>query len=115
MDGMFTHISMPLEAYDELHNVFAMPLPLPKPPSATGIVDLHYMPFDDAILHPFTDEHQASLQNRRRVNNSVIGGVALGNRETRSAPKSDQNKLTQGRSVRGVATCKDCMKPRCIY
>jgi len=99
---------MPLEAYDELHNVFAMPLPLPKPLSATGIVDLYYMPFEDAILHPFTDEHQPSLQNRRRVNNSTIGGVALAYRETRSAAKSDQNKLTQGRLVRGAVTCKDC-------
>jgi len=94
---------------------FVMPLPLPKPPSATGIVDLHYMPFEDEILHPFTVEHQSSLHYRRRVNNSAIGSVAHGNRETMYAPKSDQNKLAQGRLVRGDFTCKDYLKPRCIY
>ena len=101
------------EAYDELHNVFAMSLPLPKPPSATEIVDLHFMPIEDAIIHPFIDEHQSSLRNRRRVNNSVIGGVALGNHEARSAPKSDQNKFTQGSLE--LLHAMICMKPRCTY
>jgi hypothetical protein len=111
---MFTPIIMPLEVYDELNNVFIMPLHFPKPPSATRIVDLYYMPFEDAILHPFIDEHQPSLQNRRRVNNSHIGGVVLGNREKRS-PELDPNKLTQGKLVHGVVTCKNCMTPKVLY
>ena len=61
-------------------------------------------------------EHQPSLQNRRSVNNNntIIGGVALGEREER-APESEANKLTQSKLVRGVVPCKDRMKPRCLY
>jgi len=51
---------MPLEAYAELHNNLAMPLPIPKTlssPAGTH-VDLHYMSFEEAVTHPlFPDEH----------------------------------------------------------
>jgi hypothetical protein len=74
--------------------------------------DLHYMSFEEAITQAFTDEHQASLRNRRRDNN-VVGEVTIGARESRSI-ESDQNKITQGKNIRGVVTCKECMKPRCL-
>jgi hypothetical protein len=56
------------------------------------------MSFEEALEHPFTDEHQPSLQSRSHSNNNntIIGGVALREREAR-AP---QSKL-----VRGVVTC----------
>ena len=116
LSGMFSPLIMPLAAYEELHNKFAMPLPLPLPSSVAGNTDLHYMSFEEAVLHPYSDMHQPSLQNRRRNDNLAIGGVALGDREPRSAPENEQNnKLAQARFIRGVVHCKDCMKPRCLY
>jgi hypothetical protein len=76
--------------------------------------DIHYMSLEEAVKHPFSDEHQPSLQNRRRGNNGAVGDVALGNRELRSS-ELEQNQLTQGKFVRRVVTCRDCMKPRCLY
>ena len=109
-EGMFSPIIMPVEAYTELHEKYAMPLPIPKPSNIAGKSDLHYMSFEEAVAQPFTDKHQPSLQKRRRNNNSV-GEVTIGARESRSI-ESDQNKITQGRYIRGVVSCKDCTKPR---
>ena len=94
-----------------------MPLPLPKPPSAAGINDLHYMSFEEAVTHPFTDKQQSSLQNRKRSKNlTVAANVAIGDRETRgSNVESEKNMLTQGKFIRGLVSCKDCMKPRYLY
>jgi hypothetical protein len=77
---------MSLAAYEELHTKFAMPLPLPKPPSAARINHLHYMSFEEAVTHPFTDKHQSFLRNRKRSENStVVADVAIGDRETRGS------------------------------
>ena len=100
--------------YEELHGIFAMPLLITKPPSTAEISDLHYMSFEEAVMHPFTDEHQPSLQNIRRTNMVFVGDVAIGDRDTRSS-ESEANKLTQSKCILGVVSCKDCMKPRCIY
>ena len=44
------------------------------------------------------------------------GGVTIGGREMRTATESDNlNKITKGKYIHGVVSCKDCMKPRCIY
>ncbi len=86
---------MPVETYTELHEKYAMPLPIPKPTSTAVKTDIHYMSFEEAIAHPFTDEHKPSLQNRRR-NNDIVGEVTIGARESRSID-SDQNKITQGK------------------
>ena len=111
--GMFSCLVMPHDAYVELVNNFAMPLPIPMPQDVAGS-DLHYMSFEEAVKHPFSDEHQPSLQSRRRDNNVVVGDVVLGSRESRSS-ETEQSQLTQGKFVRGVVTCRDCMKPRCLY
>ena len=29
--------------------------------------------------------------------------------------EAETNKVTQGKFIRGVVKCKDCMKPRCLY
>jgi hypothetical protein len=93
-----------------------MPLPIPKPTSVAGIPDPHYMTFDEAVKHPFTDEHQPSLQNRMRKNNTAVDGdVSLGERETRTSSEAETNKVTQGKFIRGIDSCKDGMKPRCLY
>ncbi len=99
---MLSCLIMPHGAYVDLVNNFATPLPVPKPQ------DIHYMSLEEAVNHPFSDEHQPSLQNRRRGNNGDAGDVALGNRELRSS-NLEQNQLTQGKFVRGVVTCRDCM------
>jgi hypothetical protein len=52
---------MHVEAYDELVNNFPMSLPVPKPPVPEH-TEMHYMLFEEAVLHPFTDDHQPSLQ-----------------------------------------------------
>ena len=87
---MFSPIIMPVEAYKELHEKYAMPLPIPKPQvqatNTSTVVeksDLHYMSFKEAVTKPFTDEHQPSLQKKRR-NNNIVGEVAIGARESRS-------------------------------
>ena len=86
-----------------------MPLPIPKlqvqakNTSTDEKSDLHYISFEEAITKPFTDEHQPSLQNRRR-NNNIVGEV--------KSLESNQNKNTQGKFTRGVVSYKDCMKPR---
>jgi len=54
---MFSPIIMLVEAYTELHEKYAMPLPIPKPTSTAVKTDLHYMSFEEATAHPFTDEH----------------------------------------------------------
>ena len=81
---MFASMIMPLEAYAELHTNLAMPVPITKTSSsAAGThVDLHYMSFEEAVPHPFTDEHRPSIQSRRhnKKYNTVIGGVALDER-----------------------------------
>ena len=119
-EGMFSPIIMPAEAYKELHEKYAMPLPIPKPQvqatNTSTVVeksDLHYMSFEEAVTKPFTDEHQPSLQKKRR-NNNIVGEVAIGARESRSL-ESDQNKIIQGKFIRGLVSYKDCMKPRCLY
>jgi hypothetical protein len=113
---MFQPIIMPVEAYKESHENFAMPLPIPKPSSIAGKPDLHYMSFEEAVELPFSNEYQPSLQNRRRNTHVVNGEVAIGGREMRTPTESDQlNKITQGKYIRGVVACKDCTKPRCIY
>ena len=82
----------PLAAYEEFHGNFAMPLPIPKPPNAE-ISDLHYITFEEAVMHPFGNAHQPSLENRTRTNLEVIGDVAIGDRGIRSS-ESGANKLT---------------------
>ena len=80
------HVSpliMPPEAYLELTNKLSMPLPIPKPQDVPGS-DLHYMFFEEAVAHPFSEEHHPSFQNRRRES-AVVGDVALGTRETRAS------------------------------
>ena len=89
--GMFSCLVMPHDAYVELVNNFAMPLPIPMPQDVAGS-DLHYMSFEEAVKHPFSDEHQPSLQNRRRTNNKAMGGVAVHGRESNMSSESEQNK-----------------------
>ena len=74
---------MPIDAYEELHKNCAMSLLIPKPQSVAGIPNLHNMNFEEAVRHPLMDEHQPSLQNRRRNNNSTVvyGDVSLGERD----------------------------------
>jgi hypothetical protein len=116
MSQMFAPMIMPLAAYKELHKNFAMPLPIPKSASANGIPDPHYMTFDEAVKQPFRDEHQPSLQNRRRNNSTVVDGdVSLGERETRTSSEAETNKVTQGKFIRGLVLCKDYMKSCYLY
>jgi hypothetical protein len=94
-----------------------MPLPIPKLESDAGIHDLRYITCEEVVRHPLTDEHQSSLQNRRRNHNNTVvdGGVSLGEREIRSSSEAETHKVTQGKFIRGLVSCKDCMKPRCLY
>jgi hypothetical protein len=87
---------MPIDAYAEFHKNFPMPLPIPKPVIDAGIPDLHYMNFEEPVRHPLTDEHQPSLQNRRRTNNNTVvdGGVSLGEREIISRSEEETHKVT---------------------
>ncbi len=50
-------IIMPDDAHKELHENFAMPLPIPKPSSIEGKDDLFYMSLEEAVKQPFTDKH----------------------------------------------------------
>jgi hypothetical protein len=63
--GMFSPLIMPPEAYLELTSKFSMPLPISKPQDVPGS-NLHYTSFEEAVAHPFSEEHQPSFQNRRR-------------------------------------------------
>ena len=71
-----------------------MPLSIPKLTSIVGKSDLYCMSFEEAVTHPFTDEHQLSLRNRRR-NNNIVAEVSIGARESKSI-ESDQNKSRKG-------------------
>jgi len=105
---------MPLEAYEELVNNFAMPLPIPNPPIPRH-TDLHYVSYEEAALLPFTDDHQPSLQSRRQEWALAPGGeVSLGDRELRG-DASKHHKLMQTKFLRGLVKCKDCMIPRYMY
>jgi hypothetical protein len=116
MSQMCAPTIIPLAAYDELHNNFAMPLPIPKPASVARMPGPHYMSFDEAVKRSFTYEHRPSLQNRRRNNNTVVdGGVSLGEREIKASSEAETNKVTQGKFIRGVVSCKTCMGTRCLY
>ena len=92
--GMFSHIIMPLQAYEELrHNKYAMPLPVySEARKHRGGVDPHYVSFEEAVTHPFTDEHQpSSLQNRRRnINSNVAGDVTRSYRNRTSTSSHKQ-------------------------
>ena len=87
---------MPVEVYTELHEKYAMPLSIPKTRSTAEKSYVHYMSFEEAVTQPFTDEHQPSLQSKRRNNNNVGKVSIFGARERRSI-ESDQNKITQGK------------------
>ena len=80
-EGLFSPLRMPLDAYME---IYALPLPIPKPPPATGLPgDLHYTSLADAMKMPFTVKHQPSLELRsaRSRNATVVDGVAIAGRE----------------------------------
>ena len=110
LSRMLSPLIMPLAAFEELHNTFAIPLPLPLQTSVAGNTDLYYISFEEAVLQPFSDVHQPSLQNRRRNDNLAIGDVTLGNREPRSLESEQHNKLAQRRLVRGEVNCKYCIE-----
>ncbi len=57
---MLSPIIMHVEAYKELLETFAMPLPIPKPSSIVGKPGLQYMSFEEDVKLPFTDEYQPS-------------------------------------------------------
>jgi hypothetical protein len=89
---------MPLDAYEKLHNNFAIPLPIPKLKSFVGILDPHYVTFDKAVKHPFKNEHQPSLQNRRRYNNTEFDGVVfLGEQQITTSSEAETKKLRKAR------------------
>jgi len=74
------------------------------------------MTFDEAAKHPFTYEHRPFPQNRKRNNYTVVDGdVYLGEREIKTNSEAETNKVTQGKFIRGIISCKDCMKLRCLY
>jgi hypothetical protein len=114
-EGILSSIIMPDETYKKLHETFIMPLPIPKPSHIEGKHDLQYMSLEEAVKQPFTDKRQPSLINRRQNNNVATGEVFMDGRESRSTESNNQNKITQGKYVRGLVSCKDCMKPRCLY
>jgi len=58
------------------------------------------MSFEEAVMQPFCDEHQPSLQIRRREEN-LSGDVALGSRD-KKATEAEQNKFTQSKFIWGV-------------
>ena len=89
---MFTPLIMPHEAYRKLVNDFTMPLPIPKPADANGHTDMHYISFEEAVLQPFSDEHQPSLHYRRQERGHDTGDVALGLRESRTNA-TEQHKM----------------------
>jgi hypothetical protein len=105
---------MPLEAYKEISA-----LSLPIPPPTTGPPGyLHYITLEEAMLMPFTAEHQPSLANRsaRSRNTTVVDGVAIVGREKLTpADASHANKTSRGNHVRGVVACKEYVKPRCLF
>jgi len=69
-EGLFSPLIMPLDAYKEIS---ALPLPIPKPPPATGLPgDLHYTSLADAMNMPFTAKHQPSLEVRARSRHGAI-------------------------------------------
>ena len=113
---MFSAIIMPDDAYKELRENFAMPLPIPKPSSIEGRHNLHYTSLEEDVKPPFTDKQQPSLIiNRRRINNVINREVSIGERESRSTESDTQNTITQGKHSSGVVSSKYCMKPRCLY
>ena len=58
-----------------------------------NVADLFYMSFEEAALQLVSDEHQSSLQIRRKVNNLIVGDVTFGDREVMSSA-SNANKVT---------------------
>jgi hypothetical protein len=81
--GMFSPIIMTVQAYTQLHEKYAMPLPIPKPTSTAEKFDIHYVSFEEAVTQPFTDDHQPTLQSMRRSNN-IAREVTIGARESKS-------------------------------
>ncbi len=73
------------------------------------------MSLEEAANEPFADKHQPSLINRRRINNVINGKVSTCERESMSTESDTNNKITLGKYIRGVASCKDCTKLRCLY
>ena len=89
---MFSPLIMPPDAYLEMVNNYAMPLPIPKPQDVPRS-DLRYMSFEEAMLQPISDEYQPSLQNRRRDNNLIVGYAIVVNREPSSFESEQSKKL----------------------
>jgi hypothetical protein len=71
-----------------------MPISISKPTSTAEKPDLHYISFDEAVTQFFTNEHQPSLQSKRR-NKNIVGEVTIGARESMST-ELDQIKLRKG-------------------
>eukprot|EP00951_Prasinocladus_malaysianus_P003315 scaffold23523_cov31-Prasinocladus_malaysianus.AAC.3 len=63
--------------YGVLHTYYKMPLPTPQPLPLDGEIELHYLPFKEAVKHPFTSEHQPSLRVRWRAEKKSKSGLTI--------------------------------------
>ena len=51
-----------------------MPLPMPKLTSTVEKSDFQYMSFEEAVTHPFTDEHQPSILTKPEAEQQYRSG-----------------------------------------
>ena len=118
--GVWRPLLMPVAAYQELSQRYALPLPVPKPQPTTGPVsELHYMSLMEALDQPFTDEYQPSKTRTAGAPDQDAGGqrlvsingVAVQTREANVTSGLIPSNVLQATKVRSIVTCKDCMKP----
>ena len=88
--------------------------PTPAPSREPGEGDLHYLPYLEAIKHPYTNSHQPSLQQGWSEKKAKCGLPIT------SGPKDSATSMAWGLTVRAqyvraVVECKDCIRPRCMY
>lgn len=113
--GLFKPLMMPMPEYMRLSTDYALPLPIPVAADSQSS-ELHYMPFEEAVGQPFTDQHQPSAKRSAQSTHNMRRSNGVVN-ATRELAVADGTKLAllQARCVRGVVHCRDCMKPRCLY
>ena len=75
------------------------------------------MSLDEAVKQQFTDSHQPSLAARARHGTKPAKAKLAQDVMVMSSEGSElcPVKLMRPPLVRGVVTCADCMRPRCLY
>ena len=113
--GLWADFVMDPNLAASLPHDWQVPLPTPLPVDVGD--SIHYMALEEARLHPFSDNHQPSIEQRATTKRKTTAKqlVAAHPRAIEIHGQDVANKLVHRHLARAVVRCADCGKPRVIY